>query len=187
MQLRALINTRRGIWHLRPETVGHGERLLPRKRLGITLAVAMPPDELPSQPRKATWKRWIVVLAGVLAIALAVLFLKAPVPERVSVRFVTATNYHEVKILVFNITNGLPGRITYWAGVIKSKTPLDVYPGGIARDVEAEGALTFSLDAPEEDTDWRVMWYFVEPDLLQTRREKARATCYWFLTKHRMH
>src|SRR5262245_59674389 len=76
-------------------------RLLPRKGLGTTLTVAMSPDELPNPPRKASWKRWSLALAGVLAIVLAVLFLKGPGPEPVKVWFVGTTNENGQKMLLF--------------------------------------------------------------------------------------
>src|SRR4051812_21164824 len=69
-------------------------------------ANATTPDELPGQPRKTSWKRWTLAFACVLAIALAVLFLKAPAPEPVSVRFVGSTNDDGRKMLIFKGTNG---------------------------------------------------------------------------------
>src|SRR2546423_7350886 len=116
----------------------------------------MIPDELPNPPRKASWKRWSLVLACVLAIGLVVLFLKAPTPERVSVTFVGSTNYNGQRTLVFKGTNGLPRDITYWAFV--GLRPTKARSGGVSRRVygdlldQAIGAgetFTFALHAPE--------------------------------------
>src|SRR5438874_4366635 len=74
----------------------------------------MTPDELPTPPRKASWKRGLA-LTCVLAIILVALFLKAAAPEPVSVRFVHSTNYFGRKTLVFQGTNGTARPITYSA------------------------------------------------------------------------
>ena len=88
-----------------------------KKRFATTLADAMTSDAASSQPRKRGWKRLIVALACVVAIALVVLFLKAPTREPVTVTFLRSTNYNGGKKLVFRVTNGLPRRINYVAGV----------------------------------------------------------------------
>jgi uncharacterized protein len=44
---------------------------LPKKPSAATLAGAMSADELPSPPRKTSWKRWAIALAALLALALA--------------------------------------------------------------------------------------------------------------------
>jgi len=68
----------------------------------------MIPDELPSPPRKASWKRWTLVLACVVVVIAFVLLASAPKPEPVKVWFVRATNELGVRKLVFEGTNGLP-------------------------------------------------------------------------------
>ncbi|HYV26300.1 MAG TPA: hypothetical protein VFA77_02120, partial [Candidatus Eisenbacteria bacterium] len=65
---------------------------------------AMTPIEPASPPRKASWKRWIVAIAGVLVIAALVFFLQAPEPEHVSVTFAGTTSYNGRKTLVFKGT-----------------------------------------------------------------------------------
>ena len=42
----------------------------------------MTPDVLPNPPRKASWKRWIVVLAGVVAVITIALLAFAPILQR---------------------------------------------------------------------------------------------------------
>ena len=139
----------------------------------------MTTDELPSQPRKASWKRWTLAVACVLVIALAVLFLKAPAPEPVSVRFVGSTNYNGHKMLVFKGTNGVSkgrnadsGWITYTAGVVPTSVEkaqtiglVSFYHGEASGWVDAGGTFTFSLDAPPKDTDWCVIWWASGIDL----------------------
>src|SRR5690242_9271742 len=93
----------------------------------------MTPEELPNPPRKAPWKRWIVVLAGVLAIVLAVLFLKAPSPEPVSIKFVRSTDWLGSKALVFKGTNGLPRTMVYHAYVVPDSIPRSNYKSSLAR------------------------------------------------------
>src|SRR5690349_20529525 len=115
----------------------------------------MTPEELPSQPRKASWKRWIVVLASVLGIVLAALFLKAPSPEPVSIEFVRSTDWLGSKALVFKGTNGLPRTMLYHAYVVPDSIPRSKYEGSLARHnisngapVEAGKAFTFFLQTP---------------------------------------
>ena len=146
----------------------------------------MTPDAPPNPPRKVSWKRWIVVLAGVLAIVLAVLFLKAPVPEPVSVRFVRSTNEDGKKKFVFLGTNGSTKRISYFACVAPTaphESPAFDVAGGTAYRGET---FTFSLDEPANGTNWQVTWFFWDPDWEKARWTKARMACGLFLATHHM-
>src|SRR5690349_23338400 len=118
----------------------------------------MTPDELPSQPRKASWKRWMVVLAGVLAIALAVLLFKAPAPERVSVRFLRSTNENGVQRLFFEGTNGTDVKMVYiscittnpaaWSRARLLPVATSDHTAGLAL---AREAFVFQLAAPAKE------------------------------------
>ena len=153
----------------------------------------MTPIEPPTPPRKASWKRWIVAVACVAAIALAALFLKAPVPEKVSVWFVGSTNVNGVKRLVFEGTNGLPRRIMYFAAVYPTATDptrtngfpaFSVEPAGA--EVHAGEAFTFPLNAPGSDTNWMVAWWTWESEQPLTRWEETRMELNEFLRTHNM-
>jgi len=153
----------------------------------------MSADELPNPPRKASWKRWIVVLAGVLVIVLAVLFLKAPSPEPVSVRFVGSTNWNGDKFLKFTGTNGLPRSITYEAflyepsfSAARTNVIARFSNGGVWKAAGAGETFTFFLRAPREHKDWQAIWYVWQQGPGLTRWEKARADLYLFLIEHRM-
>ena len=166
----------------------------------------MTPDVLPSPPRKASWKRWIVVSAGVLAITLAVLFLKAPAPEPVSVRFVGSTDDNGKRVLRFKGTNGLPRGIAYWAHVSLTlsngtqtaavtsppqspdrqfRRGLDPYLPSVCVASPRE-TFTFSLEVPPKGTNWQVVWSFSDPDHIPTRWENLRWRCADFLASHKL-
>ena len=193
MQLRALIKTRRGISHLRPETVGHGERLLPRKRLGTTLAVAMSPDELPSQPRKASWKRWIVVSAGVVAVIMIALLAIPPKEEPVNVWFVRATNEAGERRLVFEGTNGtaregallvgvIIGAAPYVETVETMGTPFDAKRTHIAPGTKA----SITLKAPATNVSFHVVWAFQAGPRHATPWQRLDLACYNFFRRNGM-
>ena len=153
----------------------------------------MTPEELPSQPRKASWKRRIVVLAGALAIVLAVLFLKAPSPEPVSIKFVRSTDWLGSKALVFKGTNGLPRTMLYHAYVVPDSIPRSKYESSLARHnisngapVEAGKAFTFFLQTPPDRTDWYVVWWFTDTRRPVTRLESFRTRCAEFFRAHGM-
>jgi len=153
----------------------------------------MTPDELPNPPPKASWKRWLVVLAGALAIVLAVLFLKAPAPERVSVWFASSFDLNGKKMLVFHGTNGLPRSIAYYAYVIPTsfdpshyKGPLPSYDGPAGSAVGAGETFSFVLEPPTDRTDWRVMWWFMENGRPMTRWASFRMRCAAFCRAHGM-
>jgi len=154
----------------------------------------MTAEELPNPPRKASWKRWIVVLAGVLAVVLAVLLLKAPGPELVSVRFVGSTSEYAQKTVAFKGTNGLSKTISYqaWISLRVPEATLTngvIYSsiGGASGTAGPRETFTFEVHAPENERDWIVLWYFGDAAHATTRFERAREACYWFFTKHRMH
>ena len=153
----------------------------------------MSPDELPNPPRKASWKRWSLVLAGVLAIVFVVLFLITPAREPVSIRFVRSTDWHGSKFLVFQGTNALPRTILYHAYVIPDSIPLSNYKGsfpkhGIAdgAPVEAGKAFTFTLQTPPDGTNWRVVWGFTESRRPTTGWDRFRVRCAEFFSAHGM-
>ena len=153
----------------------------------------MTPDELPSQPRKASWKWWIVVLAGVLAIVLAVLFLKAPAPEPVSVRCVGSTNYNGQKFFVFKGTNGSSVKIAYSSYVLcHPKRPTHAgsrwfpLPNQVTATASAGATFTFFLDAPPKDVDWCITLFFIENGHVMTPWEERRFECVAFLADHGM-
>jgi len=155
----------------------------------------MSADELPSPPRKSSWKRWTLAVACVVAIALALaaLFLKAPTSDPVAVTFLRSTNYNGQKTLVFSLTNGLPRKIGWYArihttppGTNDPSGRLHIYHNPAVGEVEAGRAFTFALDAPPTGTDWRMIWLYVDPGNVPTGREKIRADCSAFLAKLHM-
>ena len=156
-------------------------------------ANATNPDELPSQPRKPLWKLWALAFACVVAIALAVLFFKAPLGEPVSIRFVGITNYHGQDRLVFKGTNSLPNAIRYDAWAFRSTNA--VAPTDLATifassakvvTVGAREAFTFALDAPAQSPNWRMRWtYYAAPHPL-TRWEQTKLRCYLFMSRHHL-
>ena len=90
----------------------------------------MTPDTLPNPPRKASWKRWVVVLAGVLAIVLAVLFLKAgQQPGTRCVTTVVSTNVTSVTAVVSHGPNHFyyyPSRLHYEWDKLRQKVGIKV-------------------------------------------------------------
>ena len=123
-----------------------------------------------------------------LATAVAVLFLKAPTPERVSVGFLSSTNDKVNTKLIFKGTNGLPRTITFeafvnWKIPVKvATTSLPIRPPRIAcENVDPGDTFTFSLNLPPKGTDWWVEWCFEESDHFPTRWDKVRAGCSTFV------
>lgn len=132
-------------------------------------------------------------LACVVAIALVVLSLKALASEPVTVTFMGSAVENGKRRLFFVGRNGLPRRIIYFAGVYPTPgsgteaIPLFQRFSDERTERVGQGAtFAFSLDAPPDGADWRVVWYFVDPDHVLTRGEKARWACWRFLTKHGM-
>src|SRR5689334_8163973 len=118
----------------------------------------MTAEELPSQPRKASWKRWIVVLAGVVAVIMIALLAIAPKKEPLKVWSVGSTNEWGVKKLVFEGTNGSSSEIVFFAtantgAVVQAKRPRPFRPPVDATIVRAaEGTnFNFTLKAPSND------------------------------------
>ena len=153
----------------------------------------MTPIEPPTPPRKASWKRWIVAVACVAAITLAVLFLKAPTPEPVSVKFIGTTNYNGEKMLLFRATNGLVREIFIQAFVTDTFVDIDQFDNGTnpyydrAMGVVAAGGTgTFLVRRLREGADPYVMWVVLDSGRVQTRGDKARAACFNFLKNHGM-
>lgn len=150
-------------------------------------------DELPRQPRRASWKRWTLALAYVFALALAVLFVKPRAPEPVSVRFLGSTNDNGQKKLLFEGTNGLTNMIRYVAFIAWSPTnePQSIRFIFLGQRMGSYAAgpretFKFSLDAPPKNTDWHVSWSYSDPAHAPTRMEKIHARCYDFFMEHHM-
>src|SRR5262249_15985421 len=139
---------------------------------------AMTPDELASQPHKASWKRWIIALACVLAIIAAALLLIPPTPERVKIWSVGSTNVNGKKMLVFEGTNGTARRISYYAATTTNttvsfrppdlRTPYNVDPDAVDSQLDAGASpgerFTFSLAMPPKEPAWRVVGYCIESE-----------------------
>ena len=159
---------------------------------GIILAYAMSSDQL-SPPGKRSWKRWILASACVLAIAVAVLFLKAPTRDPVSIWFVRSTNINGVKTLVFQGTNGTAGKIACdaWfttnlpASYRLNALPAD-YEDAARQSVLPGKSFTFSLVAPPREPASRLMWCCSGPELDTKRWVRLRAECADFLDGHGM-
>jgi len=157
-------------------------------------ANATTPDELPSQPRKASWKRWTLAVACVLAIALAVLLPKALEREPVSVRFIGSTNDSGHRVLYFEGTNGLPKNITYNAQLFATNDyssqrggPQQPYDWIALRSVPSGKSFVFALDTPPMQTNWYVRWHFGEQNTNSTRWQKVQFVCYETLARHGMY
>jgi hypothetical protein len=153
----------------------------------------MTPEALPTQPRKASWKRWMTALASVLAIIAAALLLKAATPEPVSIWLVCSTNVNGVKTLVFQGTNGTAGKIAYSAWFTTNLTAsylVNAFPAGYedaARGSILPGkSFTFSLVAPPKEPARRFMWDCSGPELDPKRWVRLRAECADFLMTHGM-
>jgi len=153
----------------------------------------MSTDELPSPPRKSSWKRWTFALTTLLALALAALFLKALTNEPVSVKLVFSTNDNGQRKLIFEGTNGLPRRIAYVARIMRIGTSAtqaihlaNVYHETAYGNIWEERTFRFSLDVPTNDVSWYMMWYFNDLDRTPSRLEMARLNCYVFLADHHM-
>ena len=169
------------------------ETLLPKKRFATTLADAMTPDELPSPPRKASWKRWTLVLACVAAIALVALLLPAPTPQPARIWFVRSTNVNGVKTLVFQGTNGTAGKVAFDAWFTTNLTAsyrLDAIPtddeDAARQSVPPGESFTFTLVAPPKEPATRLMWVCSGPELEPKRWVGLRAECAAFLKDHGM-
>ena len=156
-------------------------------------ANATTPDQLPSQPRKASWKRWTIALACVLAIFLALVYPTPPGPEPVSIRFVGVTNLYGQNRLAFKGKNRLAKPITYdvWAyrcNPAAIPTNLAAIGASSTRSANAGPgeAFTFDLAAPDDGPNWLATWsYHVAPHPL-TRWEQTKFRCYVFLNRHHL-
>ena len=164
---------------------------LPTTNFGTTLASAMSADELPSPPRKTSRKRWAVALTCVVAVTMVVLLATPPKPEPVKVWFVRATNEGGVKKLVFEGTNGLTNRITYYAYLSPRSKRYVTTPGAWAPyyDLASGGkgpgeSFTFTLKAPPKDVPYYVKWSFDDNPWHTTRSGGFRMACYNFLLTH---
>ena len=174
----------------------------------------MTPDELPSQPRKASWKRWIVVLAGVVAVITIVLLAIPPKEEPVRVWFVRATNSVGLKLISFAGSNGVPVRITRPAGqrefVFEGMNGLSrriefsasLFTGTVPQAKVTAGSRTvydwtinwptagtsfcFTLDAPSNEIPYYVEWEYRAVGLPMSRRERLRMECHDFFIAHGM-
>ena len=156
-------------------------------------ANATTPDELPSQPRKASWKRWTLAFACVLVIALVVLLMKAPTPEPISVRFLGSTNDNVTRKLLFEGTNGCSKPISYFACVAPAAQKRAILGGfvGEVSDIAVgmplrKETFNFSLNAPTKGTNWLVVWCSFDPDEEKRPLVKARRACCLFLLDHHM-
>jgi hypothetical protein len=146
----------------------------------------MTPDELPSPPRKASWKRWTLVLACAVAVVTIVSLAIPPKPEPVKVWFVRATNEGGVKRLVFEGTNGVPRQIVFFVYAV-----IGAIPGGSvtnsASAVVAPGAVsTFTLTAPPTGVSYYVAWGFIDRERANTLWCRARIRCGYFFIAHGM-
>jgi hypothetical protein len=132
----------------------------------------MTSDAASSQPRKRSWKRLIVALACVVAIALAALLLPAPTPRPARIWFVRSTNVNGVKTLVFQGTNGTSGKVAFDAWFTTNLTAsyrLEAIPTDaeeVARQSVPPGeSFTFTLVAPPKEPASRLMWVCDGPEL----------------------
>ena len=160
----------------------------------------MTSDVASSEPRKRSWKRLIVVLACVVAVALAVLFLKTPAPEPVTVRFVDSTITNGLRVLHFQGSNGLPRRITFFAGVITNSIyhspaqdvfvrvldDFDPRHNPAKFDADARASFTFTVHVPPKEVPYHVTWDFFEENRPATRWERFQIGCYTFFRDHGM-
>jgi autotransporter translocation and assembly factor TamB len=107
-----------------------GGASLPRKPIATSLADAMSADELPPPPRKASWKRWAIALAGILAI-IAVAFLLAPRQPR-GTRCAATILWTNVTSVTATVTHGpnhfyyYPSRLSYEWDKLRKKVGIKV-------------------------------------------------------------
>jgi hypothetical protein len=153
----------------------------------------MAPEALPTQARKASWKRWMIALACVLGIIAAALLLPAPIPEPARIWFVRATNVNGVKTLVFQGTNGTAGKVAFDAWFTTNLTasnrlkaiPAD-YEDAARQSILPGKSFTFSLVAPPKEPASRLMWCCSGPELEPKRWVRLRAECTAFFEEHGM-
>ena len=157
------------------------------------LADAMIPDAASSEPRKRSWKRWIVALACVVAVAIVALLANTPKKEPVKVWFVNSTNHFGYKELVFQGTNGIPRQIWLSASVFTGAIHQAKAPAGLSPPYYSDIAwpaagtnFSFTLWKPRKDVSCYVMWHFDDFSAPATRWKRFRVRCYCFFRMHRM-
>jgi hypothetical protein len=166
---------------------------LPEKHFATTLADAMTPDELPSPPRKASWRRLLLVLACVVAVTTIALLAITPKKEPVKVWFVRSTNASGVKTLVFQGTNGVPTQILFYADVFtnaplqaKAAHALGPVNGWTRTNVPAGTNFILTLEAPPNNVPYYVVWAFSETGPPATLWGRFRRAGHDFFKAHGM-
>jgi len=147
--------------------------------------------ELSSQPTKRARRAWAIGLAVVVAVITIVLLAIPLEKEPVRVWFVRATNELGVKKLVFEGTNGLTNRITYYAYLSPGSKRHVTTPGAwdsyydLASGVKGAGeSFTFTLKPPPKEVPYYVKWSFDGNPWRATRSGGFRMRCYSFLLTH---
>jgi len=153
----------------------------------------MTPEELPNPPRKASWKRWIVVLAGVVAVITIAPLAIPPKNEPVKVWFVRSRNEFGYKELFFQGTNTTRREIEFvsglFTGVVNRATTRATSPpfyGWIIATAAVGTNSCFSLVAPSNDVPYCVIWEFHDSPRALTRWGRFRKGCHDFLNAHGM-
>jgi len=153
----------------------------------------MTPNELPSEPRRGSWKRWVVAAVGALVIVMAVFLLSAPIHEAVSVWFVRSTNEVGEKQLVFKGTNGFSIQILFYADVFtnaayptRARPRMNHVNGWTRTNVVAGTSFDFTLKTPTSDVPYYVVWAYHETGPAATRWEKVRIALHDFFRDHGM-
>ena len=160
----------------------------------------MTPIEPASPPRKASWKRWVVVAACAAAVATIAFVAIPPKPEPVRVWFVGYTNQFGRKCLVFEGTNGTPAQIEVNARVVtgeirqvRATIPnAETLDRTLTNRFEARTStprgecFRFIVPVPRKDVPYCVIWHV--PEFLRPtwRYGKLRGGCYDFLMAHNM-
>jgi hypothetical protein len=148
---------------------------------------------LSSEPRKRSWKAWLLGLACVVAVTIVALLPETPKKEPVAVWFVRSTNELGEKKLVFEGTTGIPGQVAVFAGVFPGAVP-PAKTQALMRPwydytfaASASGTnFYFTLKAPPKDVRFYVMWESHEIRRPATGWGRFRLGCYSFFNAHNM-
>ena len=154
----------------------------------------MTPDEPSAAPRKRSWKRWIVVLACVVAGTIIALLANAPKNPPVAVWFAQSTNLSGHKWLVFQGTNGTTRGIRYHAHLVtdsirppKTMGHLRSFSSQAAGAARAGESFSFTLEALPKEVPYHVTWFFYDQMPPATRWERFRTGCFDFFRAHGMY
>jgi len=139
----------------------------------------MTPIEPPSPPRKASWKRWVVAVACVAAIALAALFFNRvandePPEDALKISFKGYTNSPSGRrFALFTVTNMDTCKLVIWkAGAVAFQgtnwpVSVEVFHSLAGSNLDRGVPYTMISTVPTNDLRWRVTWIVHRSSLKQ--------------------